>query len=231
MKPLLLVILSHFLLTAPSMRGGTITLDFDVSMDWRYDLGASAMDPSFQPLAMNVRAILDDQRMGSIFFPPDTTRIIFGEVQINSPLSSLVDMGLNLATLNTKYSSVSVQDTFISPSNQGTWTSFYEEFSNSGANLGRSLQFSHDPRLPNPSLFGSAELLVLLVSHLGDQYGYREDITFPGGGYQHHGVATLTKVSYTGGAEVPEPSSYGLIVAGTMLIATLKRRGRDRQHG
>lgn len=211
------------LLAAVPTWGGTITMDFSVSMDWRYDLATNAMDPTFHPLTMNVRAVVDDQRTGSIFFPPETTRILFGGVSVTSPLSGLVNMGYDVSTLTTRYSSVTVQDTFITPTNQGTWTSLYEQYSNNAVHLGRNLQFTNDPRLNDPTGFGSTELRSLLASQLGRQYGYREDITFPGGGFQHHGTATLTNISFDA-ATVPEPSTGLLMFGAFALTLTVYRR-------
>lgn len=207
--------------------GGTITMDFSVNMDWRYDLATNAMDPTFQPLAMNVQAIIDDERTGSIFFPPETTRILFGDVSITSPLSGLVNMGYDVSTLTTQYSNVNVQDTFITDTNQGTWTVLDEKFVGNDAILERDLQFTDDPRLTDPANFGSADLRSLLASHLGKQYQYREDIVFPGGGFQHHGVATVTNITFD--SIVPEPpTGFMMLGALALILGAYKRPARRR---
>jgi hypothetical protein len=212
-----------FCLTMFPVWGSTITLDFRVEMDWRYDLAASSFDSAFVPFTMNVRAVVDDRRIGSISFPPDTTRILFDGVQITSPLSGLMDMGYDVSLLSERSSTVSVQDTFITEVNQGTWTNLYEQFSANGVTLGRNLQFTNDSRLSDPANFNTPDLRSLLASHLGKQYTYREDITFPGGGYQHHGLATLTNVSFAD-TTVPEPSSGWLVMGALAVCAFTNRR-------
>jgi hypothetical protein len=197
-------------------------MNFSVYMDWRYDLGAGTDDPSFSPFTMGVQAVIDDQRTGVLPIGA-STRILFSGVQITSPLSTLVNFGYDISTLDTRYTGVNVQDTYITPSNQGTWTSLYEEFTGNGASLGRSLQYVNDPRLSDPVNFGSAELFALLSSHLNKQYGYREDVVFEGGGYQHHGIATLTDVTFTD-SFVPEPAYGLLLLVGLACIVVEQRR-------
>jgi hypothetical protein len=97
-------------------------------MDWRCNLTTNDFDPSFHPLTMNVRAIIDDRRNGPIENISGSIRIPFKGVRISSPLSGLVEMGYDLSSLTDRSSSVTVQDTFITPSNQGTWTNLLEEF-------------------------------------------------------------------------------------------------------
>jgi hypothetical protein len=199
----------------------TIALDFSVNMLWRYDLFTNAFDPNFQPFPMNIVATVDDQLTGRIFFPPDTTRILFGAVTIDSALSTLVDMGYDLSLFNSTYSQATVQDTFISPSNQGTWTDLYDSSFNSDAIYSKDLQFTADPRLTDPNNFGSADFDALLQSDVGKQYGYREDIVFPGGGYQNYGVATLNRVTIS---SVPEPESVWLLLSASLIVAIFRIR-------
>jgi hypothetical protein len=190
--------------------GATISLEFSVHMDWRFDLSTGAMDPSFHPVDFDIEAIVDDHITEIKTLPPDTTRILFGEVMINSPLSSILSMGLDTTNLRNRFSSANVQDTFVSPTNQGTWITLSEDYWGTDGSYAKWLQFNNLSRLSDPLNFSYQDFYNLLSSTVGQQYGYREDTGFLGGGFQNHGLATLNNISRTISA-VPEPAS-GLLV-------------------
>jgi hypothetical protein len=197
-----------------------MTMQFSVYMNWQCDLSTNAMNPLFVPLTINIQAVVDDQKTGVILFPPDTTRILFGGVSIASPLSSLVPMGHTPSPTDARYPSADVQDTFITPTNQGTWISLDEEFWGTNTSYGRNFQYTNLPRLTDPLNFDSDDFYSLLLSTVGQTWGYREDSGFPGGGFQTHGDATLLSVTGTQ-TSVPEPSTSVLFIAGTLLFRLL----------
>jgi hypothetical protein len=217
----------------PPTWADAITMDFTGNMQWRYDLSTSASDPTFQPFSMNIQAVVDDTCLGVVLATPTATRIAFGGVSITSPLSTLVNLGVDVSNLPYSSTDVLVQDQ--SGSAQATWTTLADQqFSTSGGgnpSVSRTLEFNNDPRITNFLTFGSADLDSFLLSHLGDQWDYREDSLFPRGGFQNYGIATLTDVTISPSA-VPEPS-YAIGVA-TMLFGLGRvayKRALDRRRG
>jgi hypothetical protein len=204
--------------------GGTVTMDFTVAMLWRFDLRTNAMDATFQPFTMALQSVFDDQYDGTFLVSPDTTQIRFGvgTFQINSPLASLVDMGYDVSTLAYQYSSVVVQDTYVTPSNQGTWTMLDQILAGNGVTYLKTLQYTLDPRLSSPNTFGVADLHQLLQSHVGADFWYREDIYMPGGGgYQHLGTAKLDTLTFS---DTPEPSCALPLLSALLMFGVWKWR-------
>lgn len=214
MKLLMLV------LSAVPAWSGTVTMDFTVDMRFRYDLLANNFDTTFTPFAMQMRVAFSDQYTGTIELPPQSTQVQFGfgTLLINSPLSQTVDMGYDLSTLPVRFAGVTVQDTFVTEANQGTWTNLAEIFGSNEIVYLKTLQYTNDPRLSDPSTFRTPELHTLLASHVGESFDYREDIYFPNNsGYAHYGVARLDGVAFS---DVPEPQSL-LLVGSTLLLAAI----------
>jgi hypothetical protein len=187
----------------------TITMDFTVNMQWRYDLSTNAFDPTFRPFTMNIQAVVDDAYVGVVLSTPTSTRIAFAHVAVTSPLSSLFNLGVDPSTLTSRSSLVTLQDE--NGMFQATWTMLSEVVSNgSGSSLSRTLEFNNDPRLANFSTFASSDLDAFMLAQVGDQWDYREDSGFAGVGFQNFGVATLTSVNI---GLVPEPSYGGAVLA------------------
>ena len=191
-------------------------MDFAVKMVWQNNLSTNTLtyyEQSF-PI-MDVRAILDDTPTGSIVFsnpPPTTIRVTFRGGPIISPLSSLVNLGYDSSTLPTVFTSVSVQ----SPNaTNTTWITIDHQQSRG---VEEWIEFNEAPVLTDPVTFGSADLLSLLTSEIGQQYSYRED----GNGLQNMGNATLRGVSYDSASIVSEPS-YGFVIFDVLCLFALAR--------
>lgn len=151
---------------------------------WRYDLLTQIKYPlDLNQFLISVTITFHPPMVS--MFPKGSTRINLGTVEIDSALSEHVDMGTDVSLLVPDHSAAIVQDTFITPSNQGTWITFSQDLSAGSIRLGRWLSFTNATRLRDPSTFGAKELIQMLSDHVGTQYGYREDIRFPGGGFQH----------------------------------------------
>ncbi len=190
-------------------------LDFDVTWLWRYNLSTNSMDASFVPFAMKMTVYVDTSLLDRIT-SGSSTRIRFGPALFKSPFSTVVDMGVNMSSGdNFSFTSgSSVQDTFITETNQGTWTYISQSSATAIGSYSQSIQYTQDPRLLNPSGFGSEDFKFLLQSHVNNEFSYREDVSYTsGGGWQNLAKASLVNV-----VAIPEPSSFGVILGFFMLL-------------
>jgi len=169
----------------------SITLEFSVHVDWRFDLSANMVDESFVPLDITIQSVVDDKFRSRAMFSPDITRINFGGAQITSPLSSMVDFGYDVGVIPRSNTSASVQS---SAGGNQTITTLSETFVNNDAEYFKQLQYTFDPALSDPIHFGTSNLYQHFVDHIGEIYAYDENINLGSGGYLHRGQATLTRV-------------------------------------
>lgn len=217
------VTLGVIALLSPAANAQFLQLDFSVAWQWRYDVGAGQFDPVFTPFTMPLTVFVDPVFLGSTTLGA-STRQSFGPVVFASPFSSMVDMGVDVTAggFATIESRGFVQDTYISDTNQGTWTDLFQAIATPVGTYSYSLQYSADPRLANPASFGSAEYFAHLTDHVGVVFSFREDVVGGGDGWQNMGNATL--VAATPITQIPEPASVAVILAGISGLVAFGRR-------
>ena len=225
--------LSAFLV--PPLCANTIDLTFTVQVGQRLDYSTWQTD-AISPFSMLVSIRLSDIVTGQMAFSPTVLRTMFGPVQIVSPLSSIVSLGFDPATMATPIDQASgafvqtgcTNSCVITFGQNATYSLGNQEYWSYGVNL----EFLDPLLFPPVTSFGSTDLLALLNSEesRGVGFGFLEGAQYTVnsqliGGYRYGGVATLESVAVS---SVPEPSSISLVAGLVAILFLLPHRKRCR---
>lgn len=249
-----------FALAIAPIFAGTVTLNFAVHLDTRFEYGLRPYyHQSYTPGeygAFNVAVLLNDsvatRETSTQVFPDGAilrlTDLWYPNVQIDSPLSGLLDLGYDLSDASPLPSYGLLESAYLYPDNNWTSLVFRTEYYSVSstekltawdpwlagvhAEYFRSLGLGR-PMSIDPSILGPEHLRPYVLSLIGQSFSFAEGWALVTsseprtnvGDFGYLGSAILESVTFESSA-VPEPSSAALVLsAAAVLLAVRKRLG------